>query len=250
MVLSSYATGHYMDSFAKRHDRNCWAPRFLGLFVLFCLNNTIIWHFVCCIDQSTPGLIDVNRISSNAPRVSSLQYNCRSNHCKHPDPGVTFIIAGVFVAFPEGSSLAHRFSHRPRVRTAVCVSVPQWHGAGASKAPLMCVARTDISSLPRVYSLITGIPEKDFFIGWTKRVGKLRCLPCGATSPWLRVLIISHVILSAPFISHFSCWQKHFLLLPYFGGLRTFCWSWWTDRFKTMNLWCYQLGKCRYHALR
>ena len=41
--------------------------------------------------------------------------------------------------------------HRPRVRTAVCVSVPQWHGAGALKAPLTCVARTDISSLPRVY---------------------------------------------------------------------------------------------------
>ena len=41
--------------------------------------------------------------------------------------------------------------HRPRVRTAVCVSVPQWYGAGALKAPLTCVARTDISSLPRVY---------------------------------------------------------------------------------------------------
>ena len=41
--------------------------------------------------------------------------------------------------------------HRPRVRTAVCVSVPQWHGAGALKAPLTCVARTEISSLPRVY---------------------------------------------------------------------------------------------------
>ena len=41
--------------------------------------------------------------------------------------------------------------HRPRVRTAVCMSVPQWHGAGALKAPLTCVARTDISSLPRVY---------------------------------------------------------------------------------------------------
>ena len=41
--------------------------------------------------------------------------------------------------------------HRPRVYTAVCVSVPQWHGAGALKAPLRWVARTDISSLPRVY---------------------------------------------------------------------------------------------------
>ena len=41
--------------------------------------------------------------------------------------------------------------HRSRVRTAVCVSVPQWYGAGALKAPLTCVARTDISSLPRVY---------------------------------------------------------------------------------------------------
>ena len=41
--------------------------------------------------------------------------------------------------------------HRPRVRTAVWVSVPQWYGAGALKAPLTCVARTDISSLPRVY---------------------------------------------------------------------------------------------------
>ena len=41
--------------------------------------------------------------------------------------------------------------HRPCVCTAVCVSVPQWHGAGALKAPLTCVARTDISSLPRVY---------------------------------------------------------------------------------------------------
>ena len=66
--------------------------------------------------------------------------------------------------------------------------------------------------------------------------------------------------------------------MPYFG-LRTFCWSQWTDRFpprlfgaftlrfgshllaeltitlgiisfKTITLWCYQLGKCRYHALR
>ena len=70
--------------------------------------------------------------------------------------------------------------------------------------------------------------------------------------------------------SHFSCWQKHFLLLPYFG-LRTFWWSWWTDRFplhlfgaltlrfgshllteltitlgiisfKAINLWCYQIA--------
>ena len=41
--------------------------------------------------------------------------------------------------------------HRPRVRTVVCMSVPQWHGVGALKAPLTCVARTDISSLPRVY---------------------------------------------------------------------------------------------------
>ena len=65
-----------------------------------------------------------------------------------------------------------------------------------------------------------------FFIGWTKRAGQLRWLPCGATSPWLRVLITGHVLLSAPFISHFSCWQKHFLLLPYFG-LHTFGWSWW-----------------------
>ena len=120
--------------------------------------------------------------------------------------------------------------------------------------------------------------NQDFFIGWTKRVGQLRWLPFGATSPWQCVLITSHGLLSAPFISHFSCWQKHYLLLPYFG-LRTFCWSWWTDRFplrlfgvlplrfgshllaeltitlgiisfKTINLWCYQLGKCRYHALR
>ena len=29
--------------------------------------------------------------------------------------------------------------HWPRVRTAVCVSVPQWDGAGALKAPLTCV---------------------------------------------------------------------------------------------------------------
>ena len=120
--------------------------------------------------------------------------------------------------------------------------------------------------------------NQDFFIGWTKRVGQLRWLPCGATSPWLRTLITSHVLLSAPFISHLSCWQTHFLLLPYFG-LRTFCWSWWADRFPprlfvalilrfgshllaeltialgiisfiTINLWCYQLGKCRYHAPR
>ena len=54
-------------------------------------------------------------------------------------------------------------SHRPRVRTAVCVSIPQWHGAGALKA-LTCVARTDTSSLTRVYSeLIIGIPEKIIF---------------------------------------------------------------------------------------
>ena len=53
--------------------------------------------------------------------------------------------------------------HRPRVRMAVCVSVPQWHGAGALKA-LTCVVRTDKSSLPRVYSeLIIGIPDKFIF---------------------------------------------------------------------------------------
>ena len=51
--------------------------------------------------------------------------------------------------------------HRTPVCTAACVSVPQWHGAGALKAPL---TGTDISSLPRVYSeLITGIPEKFIF---------------------------------------------------------------------------------------
>ena len=41
--------------------------------------------------------------------------------------------------------------HRPLGRTAVCVSEPQWHAAGALKAPLTCVARMDISSLPRVF---------------------------------------------------------------------------------------------------
>ena len=41
--------------------------------------------------------------------------------------------------------------HRPLVRTAVCVSEPQWHAAGALKAPLTCDARMDISSLPRVF---------------------------------------------------------------------------------------------------
>ena len=78
--------------------------------------------------------------------------------------------------------------------------------------------------------------NQDFFIGWTKRVGQLRWLPCGATSRWLRVLITSHVLPSAPFISHCSCWQKHSLLLPYFG-LRTFCWSWWADRFPPRLFW-------------
>ena len=72
--------------------------------------------------------------------------------------------------------------------------------------------------------------NQDFFIGWSKCVGQLRWLPRGATSPWLPVLITNHVLLSAPFISHFSCWQEHFLLLSYFG-LPTFCWSWWADRF-------------------
>ena len=54
--------------------------------------------------------------------------------------------------------------HRPRVRTSVCMAAPQWHGAGALKAPLTCVARTDISSLPRVYGeLINSIHEKFIF---------------------------------------------------------------------------------------
>ena len=61
--------------------------------------------------------------------------------------------------------------HRPRVRTSVCVSAPQWHGAGALKVPLTCVARTDISSLPRVYSeLINSIHEK-FIFSLTKHGG-------------------------------------------------------------------------------
>ena len=51
----------------------------------------------------------------------------------------------------RGTFKMHSPCHRPRVRTAVCVSVPQWHGTGALKAPFMCVACTDISSLPRVY---------------------------------------------------------------------------------------------------
>ena len=72
--------------------------------------------------------------------------------------------------------------------------------------------------------------NRDFFLSWTKRVGQLCWLPYRATSLWLCILITSHVLLSAPFISHISCWQRHFLLLPYFG-LRTFCWSWWADRF-------------------
>ena len=55
--------------------------------------------------------------------------------------------------------------HRPQVRTAVCASVPQWHGAGALKAPLTCVARTDILPAQSIYrESITGIPEKFIFI--------------------------------------------------------------------------------------
>ena len=61
--------------------------------------------------------------------------------------------------------------HRQRVRTSVCVSAPQWHGAGALKASLTCVARTDISSLPRVCSeLINGIHET-FIFSLTKHGG-------------------------------------------------------------------------------
>ena len=116
--------------------------------------------------------------------------------------------------------------HRPRVRTAVCVCVPQWHGA----APPTCVAGTVWAAGKCKFNASRDGLNQDFFISWTKRVGQLRWLPCRTTSLWLRVLITSHVLLSAPFISHFSCWQKHFLLLPYFG-LRTFCWSWWADRF-------------------
>ena len=68
-------------------------------------------------------------------------------------------------AVPCGAFNVRSPYHRPRVRTAVCVFVPQWHGAGALKAPLTYVACTDISPLPRViYSeLITGKPEKIIF---------------------------------------------------------------------------------------
>ena len=80
---------------------------------------------------------------------------CRKSHSEGTFNVLAPCLRGTFnVRFP---------CHRPRVRGAVCVSVPQWHGAGAFKAPLMCVARTDISSLPRVYGeQITGIPKKIF----------------------------------------------------------------------------------------
>ena len=87
--------------------------------------------------------------------------------------------------------------HRPRVRTAVCVSVPQWHGA----APPTCVASTVWAASKCKFNASRSVSEEinqDFFIGWTKRVGQLRWLPCGAISPWLRVLITNHVPLLSP----------------------------------------------------
>ena len=68
---------------------------------------------------------------------------------KSPSEG-TFIVLALCL---RGTFNVPSPCHRPRVRTTVCVSVPQWHcdGAGAFKAPLTCVAHTDISSLPRVY---------------------------------------------------------------------------------------------------
>ena len=50
----------------------------------------------------------------------------------------------VLASCRRGSLNVRSPCHGPRVRTAVCVSVPQWHGAGALKAPLTRVARTDI----------------------------------------------------------------------------------------------------------
>ena len=110
--------------------------------------------------------------------------------------------------------------HRPRVRTAVCVSVPQWHGAGALKSPLTCVARTDISSLPRVFSeLITGIPEnlsstllntvKTHQLTWHGTPGDWDCSGC---IWWQRDS--AETTLSWPW------------LLGKDNG-----WSWWADRF-------------------
>ena len=54
--------------------------------------------------------------------------------------------------------------HRPRVRMAVCVSVPQWHGAGGFKAPLTSVARMVSEKSTRISSS-AGQNALDSFVG-------------------------------------------------------------------------------------
>ena len=131
-------------------------------------------------------------------------------------------------AFAEPSTCVRRATGHVSVRRCACLYLSGTVPHLRRTLPVRFGRPTNANLMPA--GMVSDEINQDFFTIWTKRVGQLRWLACSSTSLWLRVLITSHVLLSAPFISHFSCWQKHFLLLSYFG-LRTFCWSWWADHF-------------------
>ena len=80
-------------------------------------------------------------------RASDAPNRRRKSHSEGPFNALAPCLRGTFnIRSP---------CHRSRVRTAVCVSVPQWHGAGA---PLACVARTDILPAQSINSELPSAP--------------------------------------------------------------------------------------------